>query len=91
MQNFIHFTFGRNQTDFLESLNRVIFRLPLPHTLSFHRTGILGGLALVAHCLRRIHLNLREFLVAPEVLQVVAPEPCLRLELQPVLRLVLNI
>ena len=57
LQNLVHVALGREQSDFLQMIERVVFGRALPHALRFDRAGFLGGVGLVGD---RINLDFGE-------------------------------
>ena len=51
-ENLVDIAGRRQQTNLLEALHGVVFRLVLPHALGFYRGRILSGLTLIADGLR---------------------------------------
>src|SRR5205814_8478973 len=79
LQNLVHVAQGREQTDFLQMVQCVIFRWPLPHALRLDWSSLASGVSLI---LDGVDLNVREFLIVLERLRIVAPEASLSLEMQ---------
>ena len=51
-QDLVDFAGGREQADFLEPLDGVLFGLLLPHALGYDRSGVSLGVTLIVHRLR---------------------------------------
>ena len=78
LQNLVDFAFRSEQSDLLQPVDDVQFSLAFPLALRFDRRGILSLLALVLNGLRSIDRDLGELGVAPQIFQVISPEPRLR-------------
>ena len=91
LENLVDFTFRRDQADLLQAVNYIGFGLALPCPLGFNGGSILCFLTLVLDRLRSIDGDFGELRVAAEVLQVVAPKPCLRLVIQRLTQTILEI
>src|SRR5579864_1273415 len=81
-QNFVHLSRRREKANLLNALNCVLFRLALPHALSYDRSSVGNRIALVFHRLGRIHQDLRELLVLAQPSHVITPKPGLRFEVK---------
>jgi hypothetical protein len=66
----------------LQTFQSIIFGLAFPVALRLNGRSVLSSLALILHTLGRVDHNLRELVVLAQVLQVIAPESGLRLEVQ---------
>ena len=51
LQNLVHIAQGREQADFLQMVERVVFGCALPHALRLNRAGFLGGVGLITDCI----------------------------------------
>src|SRR5438552_4865356 len=90
LQDLVDLTFGREQSDLLQALDRVILSLTLPQPLTLDRNCVLCRIALIMH-LRGIYQNLCKFFVAAEMLQIITPQTCLRFEAQAVRHSIMQI
>ena len=83
LENLVHFALGREQTEALEPVDDVIFRLAVPIALRHHGIDVVGGRGLVLDRRLRLDQDLAEFLLLRGVAEVVSPQAGLRLEGEP--------
>src|ERR1700685_121875 len=74
LQDLVHITRRREQSNLLQMVYRVVFCHPFPHTLSFDRAIVFGNWAIIH---RVVNFNLRKFFVVIQLFWIVAPETCL--------------
>src|ERR1700730_1542265 len=82
LEHLVDFAFRRNQADLLQAVNYVDLSLTFPGALGFDGSSVLGFLTLVLNRLGSVDGDLGELRAAAEILQVIAPEPRLRLVMQ---------
>ena len=81
LQNLVHFPWRREQSHTLQAVQHVDFRLVLPFAFRFdRRTILLWCRGLILNRGGRFDRQLAELFFVADVLQVIAPEPGLRLE-----------
>ena len=82
LEHLVDFALRRDQADLLQAINHVDLSLPFPGALGFDGGSVLGFLTLVLDRLRSVDGDLGELRAAAEILQVIAPEPRLRLVME---------
>src|SRR5258708_33048976 len=82
VEHLVDSAFRRDQADLLQAVNHVDLSLTFPGALGFDGGSVLGFLTLVLDRLRSVNGDLGELRTAAEILQVIAPEPRLRLVME---------
>src|ERR1700726_949802 len=79
LEHLVDLALRRDQADLLQAVNHVDLSLTFPGALGFDGSSVLGFLTLILDRLRSVDGDLGKLRAAAEILQVVAPEPRLRL------------